>query len=126
MCSLPCFIHSFRTRYILSSPGPKPLVSKPTAKGLWMTLNSYGPPPHHVHLEHHQSYLLQHYQDPTSRVDYVRTKCRSTLKIRTWWNSPALFLDNSIYKEYLNNTLGLTLSNTGLVLGSDGMTYDTV
>ena len=31
----------------LSSPGPKPLVSKPKPKGLGMTLKSYGPPPQH-------------------------------------------------------------------------------
>ena len=34
-----------------------------------------------------------------------------------WWNSPALFLSQSImYKEDLNQTLGLTLSTLGLVL----------
>ena len=34
--------------------------------------------------------------------------------IRTWWNSPALFL-LVMYKEYLNHTLGLTLLTPGLV-----------
>ena len=54
---------------------------------------------------------------PASRVDKFsagRTKCRSPMQIRIWWNSPALFL-LVIYKEYLNHTLGLTLSTPGLV-----------
>ena len=52
---------------------------------------------------------------PASRLDKFsagRTKCTSTMSIRTWWNIPAL----SIYKEYLNHTLGLTLSTPGLVI----------
>ena len=43
---------------------------------------------HHVQWEHHQSYLLHPYQN--ARIQ-------------------------SIYKEYLNNLLGLTLSTPGLV-----------
>ena len=41
---------------------------------------------------------------PASRVDKFsagRTKCRSTVSIRTWWKSQAL----SIYKEYFNHIL---------------------
>ena len=55
---------------------------------------------------------------PSSRVDKFsvgRTKCMSPMQIRTWWNSPALFLLVN-YKEYLNHALGLTLSTPGLVV----------
>ena len=36
--------------YLLSSPGPKPLVSKPKPKGLGLTLKSYGP--HSITFKH--------------------------------------------------------------------------
>ena len=54
---------------------------------------------------------------PASRVDKFsagRTKCRSTMKIRTWWNRPAMFLSQSIRR-----TKTLTLSTPSLVFTSE-------
>ena len=85
---------------------------------------------HHVQWEHHQSYLLHHvlhhYQNVStccktcctiikmsaSRADKFsakRTKCRSPIV------EQSSIVPYSIYKEYLNQTLGLTLSTLVLV-----------
>ena len=44
----------------LSSPGPKPLVSKPKPKDLGLILKSHGPPPPHPTAPpHHPTYNFQ-------------------------------------------------------------------
>ena len=62
----------------LSSHGPKPLAPKPKKtkpRGLGLTLKSHGPPAFRV-----------------DKFSAGRTKCRSPVLKRTWWNILALFL----------------------------------
>ena len=54
-------------RWLLSSPGPKPLVSKPKPKGLGVTLKSYG-------LHHYQNASIQGREFSARRI-----QCRSTV-----------------------------------------------
>ena len=71
-----CVRGVLKTTQKLSSPGPKPLAPNPKLWGLGLT-EGHGKV-HHGQGEHHQTYLLHHYQNAASRSEKFstrRTKC---------------------------------------------------
>ena len=50
---------------------------------------------HQVQEEHHQTYLLHHYQNATiqdRQIQCRKDQTQVSYAVRTWWNRPALFL----------------------------------